>query len=83
MAPVGRRDEQRSKWCCKWCKWRDGNPFVNYPDKLACHSCGVSKSAAFKCKPEPKDPSSRKGPKSPGSAGGTPLEKQLLAMSNK
>eukprot|EP00959_Pyramimonas_sp_CCMP1952_P386794 8106312-Pyramimonas_sp.AAC.1 len=81
MAPVGRRDEQRTKWCCKWCKGRDGKPFVNYPDKLACHSCAMPKAVAFKGKPAPKTnvPSTRSGPKPPGSAGGKPLEKQLLA----
>ena len=80
MAPVGRRDEQRSKWCCKWCVGRDGKPFVNFPDKLACHSCSVAKSAAFKGTPEAKsaDPAKR-GAKS-GSPGKSPLEQQLLAM---
>ena len=34
------------KWCCKWCLGRDGKPFVNFPDKLACYSCSVAKSAA-------------------------------------
>ena len=83
MAPVARRDGQRSKWCCKWCLGRDGKPFVNFPDKLACFSCSVAKSAAFKGAPEARtaDPAAKRGGAKSGSPGGkSPLEQQLLAL---
>ncbi|CAK0872630.1 unnamed protein product, partial [Prorocentrum cordatum] len=56
-SPAARRNQQRSKWRCRCCAGRDGKPFVNYPDKLACHNCSVSNSAAFLSTPSPKQPS--------------------------
>eukprot|EP00959_Pyramimonas_sp_CCMP1952_P230770 4824262-Pyramimonas_sp.AAC.1 len=77
--PAVRRDQQRSKWCCRFCTGRDGKPFVNYPDKLVCHNCSVSKSAAFLAKPTPKQPSTNLASRTKSQQPGA-MAKQLLAM---